>query len=157
MLSRGRTRLFHGADRCRLDSTRDRVRSIPERDVESPRDALANGLARDHRLTPEDTAWLRASNDRANIAYPDPSSIDADCYDPVANPGARAWFRASATELLELTGTYLELLDRYGVPWVEIRTHTPGRITYEDNVQVVAVPLAHERLTLPADTTHAWS
>jgi hypothetical protein len=114
--------------------------------------ALANGLARDHRLTPEDAAWLRASNDRANTDYPDPSSIVADCYDPVANLGARAWFRASATELLELTGAYLDLLDRYGVPWVELRTHTPGRITYEDDVQVVAVPLSHDALSPPAVT-----
>ncbi len=37
----------------------------------------------------------------------------------------------------------LELLDRYDVRWVELRTNTPGRITYEDDVQVVAVPFSY--------------
>lgn len=56
------------------------------------------------------------------------------------NPGAKAWFRASATDLLGFTAGYLHLLDRYGVPWVELRTSSPGRIVCEDGVQVVAVP-----------------
>lgn len=105
--------------------------------------ALANGLAGDRLLTPEDAAWVRTSNDHANRAYLDPTSVVADCYDPIENPGARSWFRSSASELLELTQGYLDLLDRYGVRWVELRTNTPGRITYEDDVQVVAVPFAY--------------
>lgn len=101
---------------------------------------LANGLASDGRLTAEDQAWWAAANARATAAYTDPSTVDPDCYHPVANPGARAWFRHSATELLELTSGYLDLLDRYELPWVELRTSTPGRIVFEDHVQVVAVP-----------------
>jgi len=30
------------------------------------------------------------------------------------------------------------------VPWTELRTRTPGRITYEDDVQVVAVPYTYD-------------
>lgn len=105
--------------------------------------ALANGLAADLLLTPQDAAWVRASNDRANGTYLDPTSVVADCYDPIVSPGARSWFRSSASELLELTRGYLDLLDRYGVRWVELRTTTPGRITYEDKVQVVAVPFSY--------------
>ena len=101
--------------------------------------ALANGLAADGLLTEVDAAWLRAANDRANRAYPDPTNESPDCYDRVANPGACAWFRVSATELLAMTAEYLELLDRYGIAWVEVTSNDPGRLTYEDEVQVVAV------------------
>ena len=105
--------------------------------------ALVNGLAKDSMLSPEDALWVRSSNDRANAAYPDPTTVVADCYDPIANPGARSWFRSSASDWLGLTREYLDLLDRYGVRWAELRTSTPGRFTYEDDVQVVAVPYAY--------------
>jgi hypothetical protein len=102
--------------------------------------ALANGLHRSGLLTPADQIWLQDANRRATAAYPDPSTVDPDCYDQDRNPGARAWFTADARHLLDLTGPYLEMLDRYGVPWVQLSTRTPGRIVYRDDVQVIAVP-----------------
>lgn len=42
-----------------------------------------------------------------------------------------------------VTGFYLDLLDRYDVPWVELRTSAPGPIHYEDRVQVVTTPWAY--------------
>jgi hypothetical protein len=108
--------------------------------------ALVNGLALQSLLSPDDAEWVRSTNHRADLAYSDPTTVVADCYDPTVNPGARSWFRSSAADLLDLTREYLDLLDRYGVRWVELRTRTPGRITYEDEVQVVAVPYAY-----PAD------
>jgi hypothetical protein len=56
----------------------------------------------------------------SNVAptlYADPTSIVANCYDPVVNPGAPSWFRASATVLIEFAVEYLVLLDRYDVAW----------------------------------------
>lgn len=102
--------------------------------------ALVNGLAADRALTPADASWVRASNDRAAYTYTDPSTVAVDCYDSTTNPGARSWFKASSVELLDFARGYLELLDRYGIRWVELRTTSPGRITYEDDVQIVAVP-----------------
>ena len=67
-----------------------------------------------------------------------------DCIDAEINPGARSWFTETARELLEMTRGYLELLDIYGIGWVELRTKTPGRITYQDAVQIVAVPPTHK-------------
>ena len=32
---------------------------------------------------------------------------------------------------------YLDLLDKYGVRWVKLRSDNPGMIIYEDEVQVV--------------------
>ena len=105
--------------------------------------AMANGLAHEGMLTPADLEWWRTANARAEAAYTDPTRTTPDCYDPVRNAGARSWFRLSAAHLLEMTQEYLSLLDRYGVLWTELRTRTPGRITYEDEVQVVAVPPSH--------------
>ncbi|WP_196073129.1 VOC family protein [Nakamurella alba] len=108
--------------------------------------AMANGLAQEGMLSPADATWLREANDSANEAYPDPTTVAPDCYDRTTNPGARSWFRAYATLLLDMVPPYLDLLDRYGIGWTELRTSSPGRITYQDEVQVVAVPQSH-----PAD------
>jgi hypothetical protein len=89
-------------------------------------------------------AWIAASNAHMNAAYADPSTVVADCYDRTLNPRARAWFRVDAVDLLGITREYLDLLDRHDVPWHELRTRTPGRIVYADDVQVVAVPHTHE-------------
>ncbi|MBO1756816.1 hypothetical protein [Allobranchiibius sp. CTAmp26] len=108
--------------------------------------AMANGLAKEHLLRAHDAQWLQSANTRANAAYPDPALTGSECYNLDRFPGARAWFKATATHLLEMTGEYLELLDRYDVPWMELRTARPGRVVYEDNVQVVTTPFGY-----PAD------
>lgn len=94
-------------------------------------------------LTETDAAWVRSSNARATATYVDPTSVNRSCYDSTLNPGAQAWFRNSAIPLLDLAREYLDLLDRYGLRWVELRTASPGRLVYEDDVQVVAVPYSY--------------
>ncbi|MGP9745723.1 hypothetical protein [Brachybacterium sp. AOP29-B2-41] len=53
---------------------------------------MTNGL-RDHGLLDEgDMEWVRRQNAHANLAYTDPSTVVADCYDPragVAGPRRR--------------------------------------------------------------------
>ncbi|MDY1006314.1 hypothetical protein [Curtobacterium sp. CFBP9011] len=105
--------------------------------------ALANGLRDDGRLTTEDQWWLLEANQKATAAYVDPTTVDTACYEPTINPGARAWFFADAADLLAMTTPYLELLDRYEVPWMQLRTRTPGRVVYRDAAQVIAVPYRH--------------
>lgn len=102
--------------------------------------ALANGLRDEDLLTRADSAWLLEANRNATATYVDPTTIDPTCYDPSINPGARAWFVADSAELLAMTAPYLDLLNRYEVPWMQLTTHSPGRIIYRDAVQVVAVP-----------------
>ena len=102
--------------------------------------ALANGLASDGLLSEVDVAWLRRANDAATAAYADPAVSHPEVYDRALNPRAAAWFRASATDLLDLAQGYLELLTRYGVAWVESRSDDPGRVIYSDDVQVIVVP-----------------
>jgi len=107
--------------------------------------ALANGLADNGVLSPSDRMWHRAANDKANEMYADPSQASPGCYDRETNPGARSWFKSTAASLLEMTSSYLNLLDRYEVPWVQLRARHPGRIVHEDEVQVVAVPFSFEQ------------
>jgi hypothetical protein len=57
-------------------------------------------------------------------------------------PGAQAWFTSTATPLIGRAREYVVLLERYDVACVERRTAAPGRVVYEDDVQVVAVPPA---------------
>lgn len=117
---------------------------------------MANGLAHEGLLSDVDWQWWRAMNDRANALYPDPEMTSPGTHEPAANPGARSWFKESCRPvLLETTREYLGLLDRYQVPWVELRTSRPGRIVYEDPDQAVAVPYTHADwpLARPADST----
>jgi hypothetical protein len=114
--------------------------------------ALANGLRDTGALSDTDQRWLTAANRRAGDRYVDPSTVQPECFDETRNPGARSWFRRGAAELIAMSGEYLDLLDRHGVAWVELRTDHPGRITYEDDVQIVAVPLVY-----PADWPFAPS
>lgn len=56
------------------------------------------------------------------------------------NPGAAAWFRDSAGHLIERVAGYLLVLDAHGVRHERRESADPGRIVYQDEYQVVAVP-----------------
>lgn len=63
------------------------------------------------------------------------------------HPRATAWFKDTATHLLDRVPRYVEILDEHGVPCVRVESQNPGRVIYEDDVQIVVVP--HD----PAATT----
>jgi hypothetical protein len=102
--------------------------------------ALANGLAKSGALAPEDWAAWRAANDRGDAAYTDPSTVDPRVYDRDVNPGAHAWYKSSATHLFADLPFYVDLLSRHGVGVERLHSTNPGRVLYEDEVQVVVVP-----------------
>lgn len=106
--------------------------------------ALTNGLRDRGLLSDADAEWVRRQNSHGDRAYTSPSTVDSSCYDPAVNTDACSWFKEEARDLLGMARRYMLLLDRYQVPWVELRTDHPGRIVYEDSVQVVAVPFVHE-------------
>jgi hypothetical protein len=101
---------------------------------------LANKLARGGRLTPQDWALWRANNDWYDAAYTNPSAVHPALFNRSVNPVVSCWFKTTATHLLERVPTYLALLDRYSVGWVERRSTSPGHILYDDDVQVVVAP-----------------
>ena len=102
--------------------------------------ALVNGLAADGRLSAEDERWRQAANADMTARYVDPSTVDPGVYDRQLHPGASAWFRAKADELIERVRAYCDLLDRHGIGWERVDRADPGRIVYADAVQVVVVP-----------------
>ncbi|MEU6546754.1 hypothetical protein [Streptomyces sp. NPDC046859] len=103
---------------------------------------LVNNLAREGRLSEEQDAFRRRNNRWYDAAYTDPSTVDTSVYDDNVNPGAAAWFKPSATHLLARVPGYLEILSAHGVDCQVLRSAAPGRVVYEDDVQIVVVPYA---------------
>lgn len=101
---------------------------------------LANSLARNGELSPSEWAFWRAGNDWFTAAYADPSDIDPVVYDTAVNPLATAWFKPSATHLIERVSSYLDMLEAHGIVCARVEASDPGRVIYEDEVQIVVVP-----------------
>lgn len=76
--------------------------------------ALANGLAKDGRLSAEDWASWRSANDHYDAAYADPSTVERSVYDRAINPTAQSWFKRTAADLVTGVEFYKDLLHRYG-------------------------------------------
>ena len=101
---------------------------------------LINVLAKQGKLTSEQESFRRTNNSWYENVYPDPMTVDSTVYDPEVNPGSAAWFKESATHLLERVPGYLKILAAHGVECRIVRSADPGRVIYEDEVQVVVVP-----------------
>lgn len=102
--------------------------------------ALANGLAKDGRLSAEDWASWRSANDHYDAAYADPSTVDRSVYDHAINPSAQSWFKRTAVHLVTGVKFYTDLLHRYDVNWRVRYSNDPGRVLYEDDDQIVVAP-----------------
>lgn len=102
--------------------------------------ALLRRLALGGHLGREDLQWRDQVVARSYALHVEPTTVDPHCYD---HPGARSWFRDDAVELIDLAREVCEILDRYDVLWVELRSTHPGHITYSDRVQVVANPFGY--------------
>ncbi|MGR0160229.1 hypothetical protein [Paenarthrobacter nitroguajacolicus] len=100
--------------------------------------ALANRLAKEGSLSPEDWGRWRRANDFYDAAYVTP---EASFY---ARPDAQAWFKLTATHLLDKTDLYIDLLRRYDIPCKAVYSGDPGTVLYEDDVQVVVIPYERE-------------
>ncbi|MCW4465139.1 hypothetical protein OK351_06440 [Glutamicibacter sp. MNS18] len=101
---------------------------------------LANGLAHSGSLSKEEWTLWRRHNDWFNDAYPDPAQTSPQVYDTGLNPVTSAWFKESATHLIERVVPYLGLLRAHGVGCVRVESADPGQVIYEDGVQVVVIP-----------------
>ncbi|MGW2628872.1 hypothetical protein ACWC2K_06015 [Streptomyces chattanoogensis] len=101
---------------------------------------LINKLAREGRLSDDQESFRRINNNWYDAAYTDPSTVNSTVYDDEIHPGAAAWFKPSATHLIARVPGYLEILAAHGVDCRMMRCADPGRVIYEDDVQVVVVP-----------------
>ncbi|MEV6906353.1 hypothetical protein [Amycolatopsis sp. NPDC051071] len=101
---------------------------------------LVNGLARADRLTVEQESFRRTNNDWYDANFINPAHTDPSVYDTALNPGAMAWFKATAHIFIERVDGYLSILKAHDIPCVAVRADDPGPIIYEDDFQVVALP-----------------
>ncbi|MFJ9621132.1 hypothetical protein [Streptomyces sp. NPDC101181] len=108
---------------------------------------LVNNLAREGRLSAAEETFRRHHNRWYDAVYTDPSTVAPDVYDDEVNPGAAAWFKPSATHLLARVHGYLEILSTHGVDCRELWSADPGRVVYEDEVQIVVVPYGRDEPT----------
>ncbi|QNE78922.1 hypothetical protein F0344_33900 [Streptomyces finlayi] len=113
---------------------------------------LVNNLGRSGRLSAAEEHFRLLANKWFDEAYPDPSTVDPTVYDPAVNPGAAAWFKETATHLLERVDGYLDVLRTHGIACETLRSAAPGRVVYEDDVQIVVVP--HLRSADPWQPCH---
>ncbi|WP_203612464.1 hypothetical protein [Amycolatopsis sp. SID8362] len=102
---------------------------------------LINNLSRAGRLTAEQEEFRRTNHAWYESRYTNPATIDPAVYDHAINPGATAWFKQSAEELIARAAGYLEILEAHGIGCAKlVARDTPGRIIYEDADQIVVVP-----------------
>ncbi|WP_164479120.1 hypothetical protein [Nakamurella antarctica] len=104
--------------------------------------ALTNGLARSGRLSANEWSWWRSNNDWFNAAYPDAATVDPTLFDRTKNPIVTCWFKDTATHLLDQIDGYLQLHQRHEISCIRRQAPNPGRVLYDDDVQVVVAPLS---------------
>lgn len=100
--------------------------------------AMLRGLRESGRMSEADGALAVELVARSYALHHEP---DATVFE--TTPRAISWFAEGSersTELLTLAEDVAGLLARYGIGTREVRTSHPGRITFADDVQVVAVP-----------------
>ncbi|MER6509387.1 FAD-dependent monooxygenase [Nonomuraea sp. NPDC001636] len=76
---------------------------------------LVNSLAAQGLLSDEEEAFRRANNAWYEANFTDPTTVTPDVYRRDVNPMAAAWFKASATRLVERVPGYLAILAAHGV------------------------------------------
>ncbi|MER6664346.1 hypothetical protein ABT256_07345 [Amycolatopsis japonica] len=100
---------------------------------------LVNGLARAGRLTVEQEAFRRTNNDWYDANFTNPAHADPSVYDAEVNPGAAAWFKATARVFIDRVDGYLSILETHDVPCETVWSANPGKVIYEDEHQIVVV------------------
>lgn len=102
--------------------------------------ALVNGLHSDGRLTPRQARYRHDGNEWFTAHLANPHAEGAPLYDPRIEPRARAWFKSSASAMIDRVGGYLSILDEHGIAWLRLDSDRPGLIVYDDVHQVIARP-----------------
>ena len=106
--------------------------------------ALVNGLHFARQLSDEQAALRREIHDWFNANLTNPADLDPRVFDRTRYPVTLSWFKTSARACLAKLPPYLTILDEHGVGYERVRSHAPGRIVYEDELQVVVAPSVRE-------------
>lgn len=100
--------------------------------------ALAN-LQNYNRLTPEEGMKVAEAFAWFEAHLPTPERFGRSMK-AGASKNALSWYRATAREHIRRTRTLLPILHAHGFLTKMVTAHLVGRIVYEDEYQVVAVP-----------------
>ncbi|WP_256839787.1 hypothetical protein [Ornithinimicrobium faecis] len=101
--------------------------------------AMLRGLRLSGRLSDADAELAEGFVGRSYALHDEPPASVFE-----TEPRALSWFieddGPAAADLLDLALDVTALLERYGIHTQDVRCAHPGRVTYQDAVQVVAVP-----------------
>lgn len=112
---------------------------------------LVNSAAKQGVLPPEQEHFRRTNNAWYDATYTNPTTVDPAVYDPGTNPFAAAWFKSTASELIARVDGYLDLCSALGIVCQRVESDNPGKIIYEDAVQIVVVPMTSDRSLTPTE------
>ena len=76
---------------------------------------------------------------KKNLRVPRVQSAQSNKY---RKPMAISWFKSSATDHIEKMRQYAQILIEHGVLVTQVTSERPGKIVYEDQYQVAAIPFS---------------
>lgn len=74
---------------------------------------------------------------KRNLKVPTVLSSTSNHYN---RPAAISWFKGSATDHIDKMRQYAQILEAHDVRVVQLTTERPGKVVYEDEHQIAAVP-----------------
>ena len=116
---------------------------VPENDEDSGREmgifvdgGILNesGQLYDYEINIRKSLMLWFTN---NLKVPDIQALESNHY---SNPNAISWFKSSAVTHISKMREYIEILKAHDVPVKQLITDRPGKILYEDEFQIAAIP-----------------
>ncbi|MBL4673323.1 MAG: hypothetical protein JKX81_13780 [Arenicella sp.] len=116
---------------------------IPENDEESGREMgvfTAGGILNDSgqlydyeiKIRKQILTWFTN-----NLEVPDVQASASNYY---SKPNAISWFKSSASTHISKMREYIEILKAHDIHVTQLVTERPGKIVYEDEHQVAAIP-----------------
>ena len=72
-----------------------------------------------------------------NLEVPDVQASESNYY---ANPNTISWFKSTAIDHITKMREYAEILKAHDIQVKQLKTERPGKILYEDEYQVAAIP-----------------
>ena len=76
---------------------------------------------------------------KENLKVPYVQSSESSYY---SKPQAISWFKDSATEHISKMREYAQIFEAHDVHVIQITTERPGKVVYEDEYQVAAIPFS---------------
>ncbi len=71
--------------------------------------------------------------------------VPSKLYKDLQNKRALSWFKPSAAEHIKHMWELKHILDHHGLHVNVLKTHEPGKVVYEDEWQVLAIPAKGQR------------